>query len=189
MTAPMTEPLLPELLDARKMCAQLVEIKGTVPVATLERLRNILVDDSGSVLAQLRFYRDEKYRRIVEGRVSADIRVECQRCLGSMEISLQDDFLIALIENDEQASRLPAALEPFICGEGLLDVKAMLTEQLLLCMPLVAHHEKDDCTGPARLEESSPDSFLKTASQTETSQGRVRPFENLKSLLKQENKH
>ncbi|MDT8428829.1 MAG: YceD family protein [Pseudomonadales bacterium] len=164
------------------MCAQTAEINGIIPVAMLERLCEILVDDSGSVNAQLRFYRDENHRRIVAGSVSTDIRVECQRCLGSLQIPLHDDFLIALIESDEQARQLPKTLEPFIFSEGLLDIRAMLTEQLLLCMPLVAHHAENDCTGPARLEELAP------TSSPETMQGRAGPFENLRSLLEQKDK-
>jgi uncharacterized metal-binding protein YceD (DUF177 family) len=80
---------------------------------------------------------------------------------------------IALIASEEEASRVPAEREPVLAAGGRISIGELLTEELLLLLPIVPLHEERECASePAAAERGAP------GGETH------RPFANLANLLK-----
>ena len=81
---------------------------------------------------------------------------------------------VALVGSGADAARAPAELEPVLAPGGRISLGELITEELLLTLPIVPLHVDDEaCTAPpavAAAEESRPEAQL--------------PFARLSELLK-----
>jgi uncharacterized protein len=105
---------------------------------------------------------------------SGTVTLQCQRCLQPMERPLETVSRIALIASEEGAARVPSEREPVLAAGGRISVGELLTEELLLLLPIVPLHEdRARCT-------NEPEAATPPPPGGETH----RPFANLADLLK-----
>lgn len=160
--APMTDTLIPDYVDAKKIFTQQAVITGNLPVGKFVRFSDLLANTSGSVEIALKFFLNEDFRRVISGELKADVQVLCQRCLEGTTITLEDRFQLALVESESQAGKLSKDLEPWFCTDTKLLLADIVEEQLILAMPIVSYH-KENCTQnqflkSGALKEESPKS-------------------------------
>ena len=136
------QSILPEQLDVIQKAKFGAEIRGTWPVNRLERVSELLLDDAGNIEAELKFSK-LGHLRLIDGNISAELKVTCQRCMQPMDLSLKVDFKLGLICKEAQAEGLPEGYEPYLVEGDSENIPHMLEEELLLAMPLVAMHEHD----------------------------------------------
>ena len=171
------EPL-PNLLDVRKAAVRGVSVSGVLKPADLVRMREVLAGYEGSLSATLAFSRDEENRYLIAVSVEADLSVTCQRCLEPMPLHLETENLLAVVWDDEYASKLPRSMEPLITGEGPCNLWELVEEELILGLPAFSYHEAKDCN-----------KILAGISQPpEEGGGKPNPF-NVLAQLKPGNKH
>jgi uncharacterized protein len=102
-----------------------------------------LSTDEGAAFYELRFDRDLRGRAIVAGRVRANLRLQCQRCLDEVAIPTDVPIELALIARDEDAADLPDHLDPLlVTEEGLIPLE-IVEDELLLAIPAVPRHARD----------------------------------------------
>ena len=140
----LTEPL-PNWLDVRKAAVRGVSVSGALEPHKLERVRELLAQDTGTVEATLTFSQDEEKRYLIAVSVQADLSVTCQRCLEPMLVHLDTDNLLGVVWDDEKARNLPRRLEPLIVGEGPCNLWEVVEEELILGLPAYSYHEARDC--------------------------------------------
>jgi uncharacterized protein len=133
------------MLDARKAAVRGVSVSGVLSPSELPRLRSLLASDKGLISAELAFSRDEDNRYLVRSVLSAELEVNCQRCLDTMTISLASDNSLALVWTDEQAAHLPRDLDPLILGEENCSLWDLVEDELILALPAYSYHETEDC--------------------------------------------
>ena len=133
---------LPKKLDLRGLAAREVHIECTVSPQDLPRLADsgIAIADSGS--AAFDFRRDEEARYVVAVCVEAKVVMQCQRCLGDMEVPVKSASLMACVWTDEEAAALPAAYEPLLVNDTA-DLSDIVEEEILLAIPFSPIHEKE----------------------------------------------
>ncbi len=133
---------LPKQLDLRGLAARGVHIEGTVSPEDLPRLADsgIAIADSGS--AAFDFRRDEEARYLVAVCVEAKLVMQCQRCLGDMEVLVKSASLMACVWTDEEAAALPATYEPLLVDDTA-DLSDIVEEEILLAIPVSPIHEKE----------------------------------------------
>ncbi|MEH6582155.1 MAG: YceD family protein [Halioglobus sp.] len=136
---------LPSSLDVRKAATRGVSVSGTLKPLELQRFRELLAEDVGTLLATLTFSRDEENRYLIEVSVSADVSVTCQRCLEPMPLRLQTDNQLAVVWDDEYARQLPRSLDALIVADEPCNLWAVVEEELILGMPAFSYHEAEDC--------------------------------------------
>ena len=136
------EHTLPRLVEARKLVAVEARFKRKVAAADLVRLgeSSISIDD---VEVDVRFGRDEQGRPTLSGELTANIALQCQRCLEPMPFSASKNVRLALVWDEAQGKALPKDLEPWIVGEGEADLIEIVEEEILLLLPVVARHDHD----------------------------------------------
>jgi len=135
------ETSLPRQIDPRKFAQQGISIAGSVELSQLPRLESFLADKSGVVEVDLHFYVDEQRVRVLEGSVSADVQVICQRCLEPMTQHVEADVNLAMVWDDEKAKQVDKTRDAWIVAEGQTDIYAVIEEELLLNIPHVSYHE------------------------------------------------
>jgi uncharacterized protein len=141
----MSNPPLPSQLDIRKLAVKGVEICAATPVSRLDRFVDLLANDGGSLKVDLHFYIDEERFRRVDGQITGNVDVFCQRCLEPMPLSIDTHFKLGIVWSEEDAERLPKHLEPLIVGEELVDLADIISEELILSLPFVSYHETAEC--------------------------------------------
>ena len=140
----LTEPLT-RMLDVRKAAARGATVSGALEPTQLPRFRALLVEDEGTIAADLAFQKDEENRFVVHVRVLAEVQVTCQRCLTAMPLRVESDNRLAVVWSDDQASHLPRHLDPLIVpdGEEGCSLWDIVEEELILATPPYSYHEKD----------------------------------------------
>ncbi|MGH8129465.1 MAG: YceD family protein [Steroidobacteraceae bacterium] len=166
MPTPWDQPL-----DAYGLARSRAVIEREFSVGGFARLRDRLAELTGSAAARIEF-------RFLEGLPAAELHVEasvvlvCQRCLGPVRRKLES--VSPLVFADEDAPGLPPDYEPVGGDPRKLDLTALVEDELLLSLPLIAQHEPtEECKPPGGAAKSQPEAPAMR-----------RPFAGLKDLLK-----
>lgn len=138
---------LPSRVDAIRLAGRGARIENDTPVATMLRLAGMLADDTGTVRSQMGFVRDAADRVVIDGHAAAMLTVTCQRCLDALPVQVAKDFRLGLVDDDAQADRLPDGIEPVLSDDGHVSPLAVVEDELILALPIVALHQ--DCSPPA----------------------------------------
>jgi uncharacterized protein len=160
-----------ESLDVDRLADAEADVDFTVPVAGLAGLRSLRAGVAGSVHGRVHFEREHGVP-VADVAFSGAATLECQRCLQPMDQPLERVSRIALIASEDEAGGVPGEREPVLAAGGRISIGELLTEELLLMLPIVPLHEGRACTS----EPAAPE--RPAAGETH------RPFANLADLLK-----
>ena len=167
---------LPDRVDCAHLADDAVVLERIYPLGDMSRLRDLLADAGGSVRAKFAF------ANVDSGRAGATVAVEacpqliCQRCLhgfaqplaGSSEI----EFSGGASDGATDSQR-----EMYATDEGLVSLRELAEEELLLALPLVAVCSTPQTCGRAPAFEAGEE-------RAGGSDDRTRPFSALQDLLK-----
>jgi uncharacterized protein len=163
MSVETPESRVPEILDAWRMVAAHRAFQGTMPLSSLERLRDVLHDDEGVVRFALEFDRDALQVPYVELRIDAALPLVCQRTLQRFLHPVQIVQRLGLIRDESEEAGLPEGYEPLLLpDDGMLRPADLVADELILAVPVVPvmpgteAMERDWPVQADELEQSSP---------------------------------
>lgn len=145
MNNPSPRSSLPRSVAVRKLAAQSQSLCGVIDGAGLPRLSEAVSAISGPVTVELRFDPGTAGFPEVTGRVSAQVAMVCQRCLGALTVALDVPIAVAVVQDIAAEQRLPRRLDPWIVADEEGDLHDLAEEELLLALPIVALHEDESC--------------------------------------------
>lgn len=129
---------VPDVLDAWRMVAARRGIEGRVPLASLSRLRDSLVDPEGEVLYSLDFGTDELQIPYVELRAHAALPLLCQRSLERFLLPVSITQRLGLIREEADEAALAEGYEPLLMpADGMLSATGLVEDELILAIPVV----------------------------------------------------
>jgi uncharacterized protein len=131
---------LPEIIDPLHLADKRGELKGQLPVSSLERIADLLFDDSGFVTVELFFGREGRLAK-VEGRISAVLKLKCQSCLQAVEWSVDNTVRLGIVGSIDQANRLPEDYEPLLVEQDSIPLRNLIEDELLLSLPTYPKHQ------------------------------------------------
>jgi uncharacterized protein len=170
MSPPWSQPL-----DVDRLARGEAEIDFDVPLSELPRLKSRIAGIGGSARGTARFGRQSGFA-VAELALAGKARLQCQRCMRAMELSLDSTTRVALILAEADAAEVPEELEPVLAREGRISIGELVEEELLLALPIVPLHEElRECAVPAAaplLAEEAPEHVTQ------------RPFAGLGELLR-----
>ena len=174
-TRPMSPPGF-KPLDIDRLADAEADVDFSVPLAELPRLRSRLASVTGTVQGRISFTREAKFP-VAELAISGAATLQCQRCMGTMQVPVDTNARVALISSESQVSSVPEDLEPVLAPEGRISVAELVEEELMLFLPIVPLHENaSDCVvDPAAPITSEPQEELPATQK---------PFQQLQELLK-----
>jgi uncharacterized protein len=112
--------------------------EGTLSIATLPRLCELLADTDGQVRFELDFGRDDLGISYVDVRAQASLTLTCQRTLEPFVLPVTVDTRLGLIKLERDEAGLPPDCEPLLVAEdGRLNPADVIEDELLLALPLV----------------------------------------------------
>jgi len=166
MSPPWSRPL-----EVDRLADGGADVDFAIPLAELSGLRPDGSGVTGEVTGRAHFRREQGFA-VAQLSFAGRALLACQRCLRPLEVPLDVHVRVALLASEEQSARVPPELEPVLAAGGRVSLGALVTEELLLSLPIVPLHATASCA--ARPEESAP------APPEETH----RPFAQLAELMK-----
>ena len=136
---------LPQYVDPRRLSIQGKTLTGSVDVNLCSRFKEAVKEISSIIDTSLSFYLDEQGRKIVNIRALGTVKVICQRCLSSMPLQLECDTILCIAWSEEEAVALPKNLEAWIVPEDKGNLIDLIEDELLLALPFIAYHKKEEC--------------------------------------------
>ena len=145
--------------------------EDSLPLSRFERLREIVGNESGNISVRIRFGKRAGIR-CLEGNVSADLVLECQRCLQPLTRHIDGGFRFGLVTSEADFATLPGEFEPFLVEAGEQSLIDVVEDELLLSLPIVALHE-EPCSVDGREQKEHESATGDT----------YRPFAGLRDLM------
>ena len=136
---------LQERLDVRKLATQEACFEGGSDLASLNRFKQALVNDSGKVDYRIKFYLNESYRPRVEGELKGNVQLACQRCMQPMPWQVNASFDVAIVLSEEQLKHVPKEEEAITAEDGEIVILELMEDELLLALPIVQYHPENGC--------------------------------------------
>jgi DUF177 domain-containing protein len=165
MSEPWSRPL-----EVDRLADGGAEVDFAVPLA---ELRGLPTGVGGSVAGRARFARTQELP-MAELTVRGSATLECQRCMQPMSVPIERLVKVALIASEADVARVPAELEPVLAPGGRISIGELITEELLLTLPIVALHAEGEPCAAAPAETAAP----------EQGQDTHKPFARLADLLR-----
>lgn len=140
---------LPVQIQVQKAVARAVCLNGRMKLSSMKRLLSSLVDTEGFAEVSVEFGRREDGSPRLTGTIQADLKLECQRCLGEMILPLNSsiDLLLRETATDEDD-------DVIVVSEGVLRLHELIEDELILALPVIAIHEdRQDCVHSPWLQE------------------------------------
>lgn len=160
-------------LDAVGLARSEARVEREFPVSAFARLLDRLAEPAGRVDAVAEFRQAGRWPA-ARLRVTAEVVLTCQRCLGPVHRALASESEVVFAE--EGAQELPEGSETVGGDPHRLDFAALVEDELLLALPIIPQHDAGEaCALPAG------DGDEIDASDTAEMR---RPFAGLKDLLK-----
>lgn len=154
----------------RKEVARQGSYEGEIALSELPRLTEMAgpnISDTQTVHVRFDFSLNEFECQQVSGSLETSLRLQCQRCLETMELPVAAEFHL-LVDADEHMVKA-SGLDCLNSDQGYLDLFDLVEDEIILAIPLITVHENEDCN------EYWPDS-------TEEPVERENPFAVLKGL-------
>lgn len=135
---------LPVYLDPLIFAEKGRALEGVYPLSSLPRLEGVLVKDDGQVRFRLAFNKKGR-QAVISGSVEANLKLECQVCLGIVVFPVSRKVSLAVAASLEEANLLSDEYEALLISEDEKTVvlKDIIEDELLLALPTIARH--DDC--------------------------------------------
>jgi uncharacterized protein len=141
--------------DPWRLAQQGRTLTGRVALDGLPRLAPSLAA-SGDVEYRLAFHLDSEHRAVASGHVTAELAVQCQRCLEPMVVGVDSHFALAFVRGLDEAARLPDSYEPVVAEDGWVRPLELVEDELLLALPAVPLHDDGSCGTPAATDQGGP---------------------------------
>ncbi len=160
------------LVDAKRLAALGTVQTHCVPLGSFPRVAEMLAATEGDADIHLRWHLVGT-TTCCELGVAARLPLVCQRCLKPFAYVLETQAQLALVADD--ATQGPEGYELLVQDANRVDCLAMVEDELLLALPVLAMHGEDStCAGRVA---------VRAEVQEEPGETR-RPFAGLKDLMK-----
>ncbi len=137
---------IPISVDPVRTAGKEISYDGLVPSSGLPRLQEMLFTPSDDVEVSLAFNRDEQGIVFFRGDAKVEVVLACQRCGEPMNMPLTVKFQYAPVNHKVTAEDLPGYYDAVEINElGEVNLHAIVEDELILGLPLVAMHAVNDC--------------------------------------------
>ena len=157
-------------LKLLKFAKKNLSVAGEFTVGDLPRLTEIASNSSDKIKVNYSFYVENDTIPCLDGEISLNIYLTCQRCLEALPLSLELDFSLAFVKNENQAEGLSEHLEIYLFEDEEQSLIDLISDEILLSIPMVPKHDID-CLSSFR-------------ENNNYEQGKENPFAVLKNINK-----
>jgi uncharacterized protein len=167
------ENLLPAQVEAFRLTDQAIQLQGKFCLKDMPRLLQSLHDPEGRVDAILEFGVDAQGVRFLHGQFTANVTLQCQRCMELFSHAMKGSFWGGMVSAEETEQHLPAKYDLLVIKNGILPVRDVFEDEMIIGLPVIPRHEAGQC------QVKMP--FI-VQPDPEMSAGRDSPFKVIESL-------
>lgn len=146
---------LSERIDPAKLAQKRAVLRGDLPFSACERLLEVALNPDGRVNLELAFGRENGLVR-VHGWVETTVRMQCQRCLETVDLPVRCEVNLGVVASLDEADRLPEGCEPLMREDDKpLALSDLVEDEIILALPYIPRHpacggrgEGDDSVRP-----------------------------------------
>jgi uncharacterized protein len=152
------------VVDSIAFAREAGKLEGRVAVRELLRLQDALFEDAGTLGYCLAGFINARGKPALRLLVSGELSLACQRCLGPMAWRLESRREFELVAPGEALEDLSAESDDVdqMHADAKLDVHALVEEEAILSLPMVAKHPQGACeAAPAQAATSTGSPFGK----------------------------
>jgi uncharacterized protein len=152
---------LSDRVDCVRLAQDAAVLERRYPLDELPRLQDLLADTRGSVQARFAFAKLDADRAGATVAVEAALQLLCQRCLQGFAYAVTAESEIEFAAG-ESAAAADSQREIYVMDKGLVSLRELAEEELLLALPVVASCSTPQTCGraPAQDERSRPFAVL-----------------------------
>ena len=153
---------LPDKIKLFNFAKKEISLSGLYQISDLARVSEIASNKTDKININLSFYLDNDKTPCIDGIISLDIVLICQRCLEELNISLKVRFNLAFVRNEKQGEELDSNYEIYVTEEDELATHDLISDEILLSIPMVPTHDYDcikDINGQEIVEEKTENPF------------------------------
>ena len=137
---------LPDHLDLLAAAGAGRVLHGRIALARLERVLPVLASQDGELQVSMELGRDPDGVNYLAGTISGNVRLQCQRCLEDMILPLDVKFRLGLVRSEAAAMQLPGRYDPLLVTAEPASVADIISDEVLLALPIVAlHNNRAEC--------------------------------------------
>lgn len=167
---------LPDLVDCARLAEDAAVLERIYALRDLPRLQDLLAHPEGSLRACFAFARLGSRLAGAAVTVRAVPELVCQRCMQGFAFPVDVSSEIAFT-SEAQSPAPGSEREVYRMVEGLVSLRELAEEELLLALPIAA-----SCSAPEKCGNATDCAF--TAGTDEVPSDMRRPFIGLQDLLK-----
>jgi uncharacterized protein len=145
----------PPIVDPARFAREESHLTGTLTLAQLPRLADVLFDPAGSVSYEVEGYTTGNGEPALHIALVADLALRCQRCLERLPLHLDVGRDLVLVANasavdsgddeDDDIDTIPRV--------AALDLLELIEEEMVLSLPMAPRHPDDGCTAQPMVSE------------------------------------
>jgi uncharacterized metal-binding protein YceD (DUF177 family) len=167
---------LPDLVDCARLGEEAAALERVYELAELPRLRELLAEPRGTLQANFAFAKADGGRARASIVIRALPQLVCQRCMHGFAFPVSGGSEVEFT-SDDAAAASQAERELYRVEAGMLSLRELAEEELLLALPISAACSTAQSCGNAP-------SFAADAEVPEATGIGRRPFGGLQDLLK-----
>ena len=134
---------LPSQLKLFNFAKKEINLLGLYQISDFPRITEIASNKKDNVRVELSFYLKNNKTPCVDGIIQLDIVLACQRCLEDLSIELKVNFNLAFLRYEQQFEELDSHYEIYIIEEEELATHDLISDEILLSIPMVPTHDYD----------------------------------------------
>lgn len=131
---------LPDFVDPLAFAEKRRRLSGTISLARMSQLADLLMNDAGEARVDLEFERQGR-RALVHVTVVAELTLQCQCCLEPMSWPVETEVTLAVVRSIDEANLLPDSLEPLLLESDEVAPIDLAQHELILAVPPIPQHE------------------------------------------------
>src|SRR4051794_26163532 len=122
------------LIDGFEFAAAGATQRGTIPLGSFARLRDLLESDAGEATYELHGVRDGLGRPSLRLHIRATLQLRCQRCLEALRLEVNTQSLLVLTASQEEIDADSAGAEAAdrVLAGHEMPVATLVEDELIL---------------------------------------------------------
>jgi len=156
----------PPVIDGHQFARTASVLRGTLEPGWLPRLADM--GRIGEVAFELEGGIDDGGKATLRVRASAALETVCQRCLGSLVLSLSLDEMLQLCDSDLEIAHAQDEVDR-VLATGSMKVAELVEDELILALPQTPKHER--CTLPDAAQTTERESPFKALERLRQGRG------------------
>jgi uncharacterized protein len=157
---------IPEQIKLFKFASKELIFSQKYQLRDLPRIGKLVSNLDELVSVDLSFKLEKSNIPCIIGEIELKVAMTCQRCLEDVMISLNPQFKLAFLQNEEQGNELDSSYETVLNSNEEFSTIEFITDEVLISIPMIPMHSHEcltykDIKSIEQQERESPFAILK----------------------------